>query len=490
MSAGLALELLQKTNWEEVVMLACAWAYRDRIPYKVGQDTYRTVMKVSSRLRREHLRGSPDYENVVVNDIDLCHSYNNDDSLHGQTPTWILFSNLHRYPVVSGIVLLPNSIGALFTNHIVSSEPADTKELTLLGLKKFFLEELPNKHVETLVLAVRPRAADPRELPDDEADESEEAEEPEEEDQEKNETDHSALSIPQSIRITDWSQDFLERVQDIVNSIDNIKEFSHFVTSLKNDFPRYKAQAETLIEYYKQHSPATLREHLRSEREHLVDFLLEAAQYFIVRRFVIRKYLTSCEHAARKQDSASGIFSPDRDADILEALMKHQFYLSEDSLQHLRDTLPGALFTKKSKKGKRRNVETQQVNQTNKRIPEKIRKDKKARQFVEWNNESHRFEASWTTREELEARYGFENFQKIWRTSCFSGALKAIEEFETPVTQAKAMAHWLNNNWTWEDCTKYWKQWPDVWKPKKEADEVSRKRMKQNLDALISLPTV
>lgn len=68
-------------------MLACAWAYRDRIAYKVGQDTYRTVMKVSPELRREHLHGTSGYEIVHVNEVDVCHSYTRDDSSHAETPT-------------------------------------------------------------------------------------------------------------------------------------------------------------------------------------------------------------------------------------------------------------------------------------------------------------------------------------------------------------------------------------------------------------------
>lgn len=156
MNETLARELLEEIHWEEVVMLACAWAYRDRIAYRVGEDTYRTVMKVSSHLRLDHLAGSPDYENAFVNELDLCHSYNNDDALHRLKPIWILFTSLHRYPMVSGIVPLPKSTGALFAKQTVSWEPADTQEMSLTGLRKFFTQELQSTHAQNLIWTLRP----------------------------------------------------------------------------------------------------------------------------------------------------------------------------------------------------------------------------------------------------------------------------------------------------------------------------------------------
>lgn len=66
--------------------------------------------------------------------------------------------------------------------------------------------------------------------------------------------------------VTEWSDEFLERVVNLVGSMENVEEFSHCITELQNDVPRYKTQAILLLQYLKKHSPISIHEHLKSER--------------------------------------------------------------------------------------------------------------------------------------------------------------------------------------------------------------------------------
>ena len=392
--------------------------------------------------------------------------------------------------MISGIVPLSNTIGAAFTHHILTWEPRDTKQLALAGFKKFLSKLLTERDVQDLVLAVRPLAADRTEPAHVENTECSEAEDSEEEDQKKAETDYNAFAIPQTIRISDWCRDLVDRVEQIVNSEENMDEFTHCLKTLQNDFPMYKAQVNGLLSSCQQHSPATLRVHLKSERMHLIDFLYEAGKCFNASRHKIRRYIISCEWAALKQDKEeliSGIFSPERHADILEALAQHKFYNSDESLEHLRDTLPPAIFRKTKRSAPKEQAGYISAKQKRKRIAEKL---KGAQQIVQWSKESRSCEAYWTTSQELAAKHGERKALKLWRHYCFSGALKAIEEFEKPVTQAQAMAHWRNQKWSWEDCNWYWNTWPELNEPHLAVDVQSHKRMRRNLQEILGLFTV
>lgn len=164
----------------------------------------------------------------------------------------------------------------------------------------------------------------------------------------------------------------------------------------------------------------------------MINFLADAAEPFNIGRHVIRRYITSCQKAARKADKmCSGIVSPEIHADILETITKHKFYRSAETLDHLHNTLPKGVCFKKGKKG----LKQKKLMNRNKFINDRI---KRARQYVDYNYRSSKYETSWITREELEAKYGWHYSHEVWENSCFSGHLKWMQKFEKPVTQAQA----------------------------------------------------
>ena len=87
----------------------------------------------------EHLGADDDFEDVHVNQTDLGHSWNRDMEVKHQMPSWIVFTNTHRHPIVSGVIPLPHQIGALFTRHVVDWSPKGVQQLALEGFKIFVI---------------------------------------------------------------------------------------------------------------------------------------------------------------------------------------------------------------------------------------------------------------------------------------------------------------------------------------------------------------
>ena len=140
MTTSRAEDRLLTPHREEGVMLACAWAYRDHIAYRVCRDEYRTVLTGISPFKREYPLDVPGNEIVRVSEMDLCHSINSDASTHTEAPAWIVFTKTHRLPIVSGVVPLPNTIGVLFTRHDVDWSSCENKEIMLRGFRNCLLD--------------------------------------------------------------------------------------------------------------------------------------------------------------------------------------------------------------------------------------------------------------------------------------------------------------------------------------------------------------
>ena len=88
----------------------------------------------------------------------------------------------------------------------------------------------------------------------------------------------------------------------------------------------------------------------------------------------------------------------------------------------------------------------------------------------------------WVTRKELVEDLGARVAEKLWDFSCFLGVYKSFHEFPEPVSQAHAMATWMNQGWSRVAALNWWKSAPNVIAPKRvEQDENSRDRMRRRL---------
>ena len=54
LQAKMLQNLFLNPHWVEIVMVACAETYHDHIAHKIKENRYRTVMRVTSPLQREH----------------------------------------------------------------------------------------------------------------------------------------------------------------------------------------------------------------------------------------------------------------------------------------------------------------------------------------------------------------------------------------------------------------------------------------------------
>ena len=112
-----AVQLLQMPDWRHCLAIAMAWAYRDRISYNVGQDTYRTCLPTADSVRKEHLNHDSDFLEVKVSPMELSHSLNIKSNGRKDVSRWIVFGTTSRHPRVGGVIPLREDIANLFTCH-------------------------------------------------------------------------------------------------------------------------------------------------------------------------------------------------------------------------------------------------------------------------------------------------------------------------------------------------------------------------------------
>ena len=146
----------------------------------------------------------------------------------------------------------------------------------------------------------------------------------------------------------------------IANEVENVDEFAHYLKEVKAEFPAYQEEVNRLLRTCQQKSQLTLRAHLQVSRNTMINVLCEACSYLNVGRRKVRKYLTTCLHAALNRDRSklvSGIFSPYIQANILEALTCHKHFNDDTSLEELRETLPSALVGAKHSHHKKKTVQ-------------------------------------------------------------------------------------------------------------------------------------
>ena len=233
LTSTMAGELLAAPNWEEAVTLAVVWAHRDHVAYHVGDDVYRSVLGVTSQLRLDNLDPEGDFENVRISEIDLSHSWNRHPTGAKQTWSWIVFTNLHRYPIVSGVTPLPRQIGALFAKHVVQWSPQGVQQLALQGFKNFLTGAISQEDAEKVIRAVRPLLcyeAVPVQTMTSQVDPQDDSAEEGPVESEAMPT-HVVMSIvPQ---ISEWSQALVLRMEQLVNDIENLDEMIELFNDAK-----------------------------------------------------------------------------------------------------------------------------------------------------------------------------------------------------------------------------------------------------------------
>ncbi len=241
-------------------------------------------------------------------------------------------------------------------------------------------------------------------------------------------------------------------------------------------------------QYCRHKSQQTLGEYLRSERDNLTDLFCQACVFFKISRSRVKRYVRSCEGAALRLEGdkeISGIFAPETQANILEALQWHRYINNDTSLEELRNKIPSVLFEKAH--GKMPEAGEQKSNNNNAKRKRKTISEslQKARQIVKWNVEVDCWREEWVTKKQLVADFGEEKAEKMWLMWCFTGERKFISAFQEPVSHAQALAIWLNIGLSWEDSLVRWQQHPESSLSEQLVDDISRKRIRETLHYLI-----
>ncbi len=170
--------------------------------------------------------------------------------------------------------------------------------------------------------------------------------------------------------------------------------------------------------------------------------------------------MRSCESAALRLkacEPVTGIFSPSLHADIMEALVQHKYMNDDVSLAMLKKALPPKLFESphwKTQAAEEKKPPISESARRRKLINESL---KGARQLVKWNDDDRAYQVEWVTRKELVVDQGEREAEELWDSSCFKGVYKSFHNFTEPVSQAQAMARWMNQGWSWAASAAGWK---------------------------------
>ena len=291
-------------------------------------------------------------------------------------------------------------------------------------------------------------------------------------------------AMVQSVPIFEWSEQIIRRVKHLARKINNFDEIVQYLQHVKTQFLLYGSEVNGRVDIRYQQCQLPWTEQLRVTRNNLIELVCEAGSFFNVSRFKVRKYLRCCVSAAVHQnveDLAFGIFTPGAIADILEALVGHKYFNDKTSLALLRKSLPSALV----KLLHERPTKTPCNNKTQRKrkvIKESVQK---SRQVVQWNMYVQLYGVSWITKKELLAQYGEWKAEKMWREECFKGTRKIFTEFEQPVTEADAVASWMNMGWSWDDARTKWRDASQVELPPNVVDDNSRACIRRKLQETI-----
>ena len=158
-----------------------------------------------------------------------------------------------------------------------------------------------------------------------------------------------------ALRICHGSQDLVRSMGQFLWDDAKIDDLRDFLPSEANSQATWREELRADVENIDDHvdviaceqeSQLFLRELLHAEGENLTNVLCVAASFFDVSRKRVRRYVSSCEHAALhngKEELPSGIFAPGVYAEIMKALVQHTELNDDTSLAMLRETLPPAI---------------------------------------------------------------------------------------------------------------------------------------------------
>lgn len=112
----LAATFVSHPNWEYVLTLVIAGAFRNHIVPRLNTDTSKTTLTATNTVASEKLQSPDCKEHVTISMMSFC-SY-----LNAPNPfSWIVFAGTVRHPSVCGVVRLPDDIAAMVSSHASSA---------------------------------------------------------------------------------------------------------------------------------------------------------------------------------------------------------------------------------------------------------------------------------------------------------------------------------------------------------------------------------
>ena len=135
LSAATAESVLQAPAWPNVLSLAAAWAFADRIALHCGSDSYQASMPNTNVTRKELLNCPDDREIFALTPSSLCHSANTNHN-----PGCIVYMGTMRHPNVSVAVPVPLSIAALCGKHPLTWSSGLSQEAAQAGFQRHLLQ--------------------------------------------------------------------------------------------------------------------------------------------------------------------------------------------------------------------------------------------------------------------------------------------------------------------------------------------------------------
>ncbi len=239
------------------------------------------------------------------------------------------------------------------------------------------------------------------------------------------------------------------------------------------------------LAYLLHEEPESQRLVLTAESVRLMKLLLPTVQPFDVSRKRLRRWLRSCLSATwyylRDGNRITGIFTPEMQAAILDAVREYTNFPCDETLEKLRAQIPPTILEPPHCKPRDPNIPANNESQkAHKRILEKIQK---ARQRIRWSEDRDEWVAEFVTHAALHEEENAKEAEATWRDGCFDLACKEISEFPAPVTKAEVFAAWANKRYSWTDCARWWDQHRRSTVEPRKVDEESRKRIRTQLKA-------
>ena len=113
-------------------------------------------------------------------------------------------------------------------------------------------------------------------------------------------------------------------------------------------FETYATEQVECLKHLREEEPRVQWEILAAERDRLTELFLPMVESFNVSRKKLRRYIRSCENPAfnylQEGRQIIGLFTPEQQANAIDAFVWYKYEKSEEAKQELRTHLPHALI--------------------------------------------------------------------------------------------------------------------------------------------------